>query len=214
MKRTYFILIFLLCSAFKMSDHKPRILIIGDSISIGYFPFVKQALNTEADVYHNKGNAQFSANGLQKIKSWLGDGHWDIIQFNWGLWDIAYRNPAVNNQGHRDKVNGKLTATPEQYQQNLEALVAILKKTGAKLIFVTTTVVPDNEAGRFVNDVEKYNIIAKKVMKKNGIQVNDLYPLSVSTHRQFGLGDDNVHYTEKGYQILSQQIIKVLKQDI
>lgn len=195
-----------------MPDHKPRILIIGDSISIGYFPFVKQALSTEADVYHNKGNAQFSANGLQKINSWLGDGHWDIIQFNWGLWDIAYRNPAVNNQGHRDKVNGKLTATPEQYRQNLEALVAILKKTGAKLIFVTTTVVPDKEVGRFVNDVEKYNAIAKKVMEKNGIQVNDLYPLSVPTHKQFGLGDDNVHYTEKGYQILSQQIIKGLKQ--
>lgn len=211
MKKLYLVLMVLLCSAFKLPEQKPRVLVIGDSISIGYFPFVKQALQAKADVYHNAGNAQFSANGLKKIQGWLGDSHWDVIQFNWGLWDIAYRNPEAKTQGNRDKVHGKLTATPQQYEQNLEALVAILKKTGAKLIFVTTTMVPEKEEGRFVDDVEKYNAIARRVMQKNGVQVNDLYPLSIPTHKQFGLGDDNVHYTDKGYQVLSEQVVKGLE---
>lgn len=211
MVKLYLTLVAVLFTAFKLPE-KPQVLIIGDSISIGYFPFVKDALKDKADVFHNAGNAEFTANGLKKINGWLGNKHWDVIQFNWGLWDIAYRNPAAKNQGNRDKINGKLTATPQQYQQNLEALVAILKKTGAKLIFVTTTMVPDKEAGRFVDDVEKYNAIAKKVMEKNGITVNDLYPVSVPCHKQFGLGDDNVHYSDKGYEVLSQQVVKGLKE--
>ena len=101
-----------------------------------------------------------------------------MIHFNWGLWDLCYRNPESKEQGHRDKIHGKLTFTPEQYAHNLDSLVTILESTGAKLIFATTTVVPEGEAGRFVSDAKRYNKVALEVMKKHKVHIDDLYKLS------------------------------------
>jgi len=195
-------------------NKKPRILIIGDSISIGYTPFVKEALKSEAIVVHNEGNAQFTGTGLEKLDEWLGNEPWDIIQFNWGLWDLCYRSPESKVQGNRDKINGVLTTSLDDYRKNLETLVLRLQKTKAKLIFVTTTYVPVNEAGRIAGDENKYNSVATEVMKKYGIRVNNLNRLSQKAHKKFGQGDDNVHYTEKGYELLSKQIVKILGKEL
>lgn len=201
---------FLLCAAFT-TPGKPKVLIIGDSISIGYFPFVKEALMDKADLVHNPGNAQATQKGLQQLDKWLGTEKWDVIQFNWGLWDLAYRHPESKIQGNRDKVNGTVTSTTEVYRQNLEGLVERLEKTGAKLIFVTTTYVPAGDEGRFAGDDVKYNAVALEVMKKHNIQVNDLYTTSVGVHAEYGLGANNVHYSTEGYRELSKQILKGLE---
>ena len=212
--RTVFLgFFFLLCAAFN-TPGKPKVLIIGDSISIGYFPFVKEALKDKADLVHNPGNAQATQKGLKELDTWLSAEKWDIIQFNWGLWDLAYRNPESKIQGNRDKVNGKVTSTPEVYRRNLETLVARLEKTGAKLIFVSTTYVPSGDEGRFAGDDVKYNSIALEVMKKHNIPVNDLYATSVGVHAKYGLGANNVHYSAEGYQVLSKQIVKGLEAEI
>ena len=193
---------------------KPKVLIIGDSISIGYFPFVKDALKDKADIYHNAGNAQSTTNGLNKLKSWLKDEQWDVIQFNWGLWDLAYRSPAPKGPGVLDKTNGKLSVTPEQYKKNLEALISVLKETGAKLIFVNTTYVPVNEPGRNYSDVKIYNLIAEELAKKHGITINDLYSPSVKIHNALGLGENDVHYTKNGYKELSKYIIQGIERQL
>lgn len=193
---------------------KKKILIIGDSISIGYTPFVKQQLADVADVEHNKGNAEHTGTGLKRIREWLGDEHWDIIQFNWGLWDLAYRHPDSKVQGKRDKVKGTLTHTPEQYRNNLRVLVQILKETNAKLIFVSTTYVPPKEAGRFMKDPEIYNKVAKEVMQENSIPVNDIFLKSKSIHKRFGSGEDDVHYTKEGYKKIAAIITKKLRMEI
>lgn len=156
------ILMLLLCLLSGFSRPKPKVLIIGDSISIGYFPYVKKELSDVAVLTHNAGNAAYTGNGLHKIRQWLGKEKWDIIQFNWGLWDLAYRRPVPGNSLNRDKIKGKITHTTEEYAGNLDSLVKILKATHAKLIFVTTTYVPDQEPGRYTEDVEKYNKVAKK----------------------------------------------------
>ncbi len=130
---------------------KPKVLIIGDSISIGYTPFVKEALKDDAIVVHNKGNAQDTGTGLKRLDEWLGDKKWDVIQFNWGLWDLCYRHPESTVQGHRDKINGELTTTLENYSKNLEVLVGRLQKTNAKLIFVTTWDVPLTDSGEITD---------------------------------------------------------------
>src|SRR5262245_16074553 len=68
----------------------PRVLIIGDSISIGYTTDVKVLLEGVADVQHNPGNAAHTWKGLEQLNAWLGDGRWDVIHFNWGLHDLRY----------------------------------------------------------------------------------------------------------------------------
>ena len=64
------------------------------------------------------------------MKSWLGDGQWDIIHFNFGLHDAKYASETTQR------------ATREQYVANLRTLITQMKSTGAKLIFATTTPVP------------------------------------------------------------------------
>ena len=194
---------------------KPRILIIGDSISIGYTPFVKENIANKADVIHNPGNAQHTGTGLDKIEEWIGSGKWDIIQFNWGLWDLCYRHPDSKVQGKRDKVNGKITYSVDDYKYNLDSIVSILEeKTDAKLIFVTTTYVPEDEAGRYTDEAIKYNDAAKMVMKKHGVIVNDIYEQSIQIHKKFGKGSDDVHYTNEGYEKLCELVTDFLETEI
>jgi len=208
-----FLLVIIVLFAFKARE--PKILIIGDSISIGYTPFVKTHFSGKATVVHNTGNAQHTGTGLKKIEEWLGDEKWDIIQFNWGLWDLCYRHPDSKVYGNRDKINGKITHTVEEYAANLDSIISILrKKTKAKLIFVTTTYVPENESGRYTVDVERYNDAAKPVLKKYKVLVNDIYPESIPIHKKFGKGSQDVHYSKDGYEALGKLISDFLDTEI
>jgi lysophospholipase L1-like esterase len=205
------VILFFILSSF--SSPKTKILIIGDSISIGYTPFVAEALQDEAIVIHNPGNAQHSGNGIEKLEEWLGDENWDIIQFNWGLWDLCYRHPDSKVQGNRDKTNGTITLSIEEYEKNLTEIVSRLKQTKAKLIFVTTSYIPENEAGRFAGDDIKYNTVAKNIMIKEGVLINDIYATSKQIHKKYGKGNDDVHYTEEGYKLLANPIVKFIQKE-
>ncbi|WP_445738682.1 SGNH/GDSL hydrolase family protein [Mariniflexile sp.] len=212
--KVYIVLIVLLLLV-AFGTKKPKVLIIGDSISIGYTPFVEKHFSGDAIIRHNPGNAQHTGTGLENINAWIGDGDWDVIQFNWGLWDLCYRHPDSKVQGNRDKMNGKITCDIDAYKTNLDSIVSILKrKTKAKLIFVTTTYVPENEAGRFQDDVLKYNEAAKAIMKKHSVIVNDIYEQSVFIHKKYGKGSTDVHYTKKGYKKLGKLIAVFLEKEI
>ena len=185
----------------------PEILMIGDSISLGYTPFVKEYFKGKAVIVHSPGNAGHSGMGLENIREWIGKRDWNVIQFNFGLWDLCYRHPDSELYGNRDKINGTITFSVDDYAANLDSIVTILKKiSDAKLIFVTTTYVPEEEGGRYAKDVKKYNRAAKEVMKKHDVLVNDIYKESIGIHKRNGTGSDDVHYTEKGYEQLAKII--------
>ncbi|MCP5560982.1 MAG: SGNH/GDSL hydrolase family protein [Verrucomicrobiaceae bacterium] len=192
----------------------PNVLIVGDSISIGYTPPVIEMLKGVANVQRVKANCGDTKAGLANLKSrWLGTTKWDVIHFNWGLHDLCYRNPESKEQGHRDKVKGTLSVPLDEYEKNLETLVQQLQATGAKLIFASTTIVPENEAGRFVGDDIKYNAVAARVMQKHGIPINDLHALSASfggKHSQPG----NVHFDKEGSAKLAAQVVASIKEVI
>ncbi|HEY5687060.1 MAG TPA: SGNH/GDSL hydrolase family protein [Yeosuana sp.] len=216
MKKYRFIVAIIFLNAIILSvgcvNKNPKVLIIGDSISIGYTPFVQSHFSERAIINHNTGNAQHTGTGLLNVTNWLGDENWDIIQFNWGLWDLCYRHPESKEYGHRDKIKGKPEFTIDEYTSNLDTLVSIIKKrSNAKLIFVTTTYVPKKEPGRYESDVEKYNDAAIAVMKKHNIRVNDIYNESIDIHNKYGKGPKDVHYSIEGYEKLSELIIKFLK---
>ena len=190
----------------------PKVLIIGDSISIGYTPHVVKMLEGEAAVTHNPGNAQHTGTGLEKLKAWLGDEDWAVIHFNWGLHDLCYRNPAAKKQGRRDKVNGKVTTTLEQYEKNLRQLVTELKKTGASLIWASTTFVPEGEDGRILGDDRRYNEAAARVMKKHRVTTNDLHALTKDFPPALFTKPGNVHYTQEGSEKIAHQVTEAIRQ--
>jgi len=206
------ILFGLTASAAEPAGELPRVLLIGDSISIGYTKPVQELLRTEARVERIRGNAQHTGTGLQKLDAWLGDRPWDVIHFNWGLWDLCYRNPESKTQGHRDKVHGKITYTLPEYEKNLRELVRRLKATKAKLIWAATTPVPEGEAGRIQGDAAKYNEAAARIMQDNDIPINDLHAHMLPRMKEFQTKPDNVHFTAEGSRFLAEKVADSIRE--
>lgn len=213
MKKLVLLFIVFVLIAFK-AEELPNVLIIGDSISIGYTPFVKKALEGKANVIHNKGNAQHTGTGLIKLDEWLGETEWDVIHFNWGLWDLCYRSEQSEVYGNRDKVNGTVTFTPEEYGENLEKLVMRLEETKATLIFATISYVPKGEAGRFFGDDKRYNKVAVRIMKKHNIKINKLNAVSRRIHKNHKKAEGDVHFTSEGYELLAKQVTKKIMENL
>ncbi|MCX5683968.1 MAG: SGNH/GDSL hydrolase family protein, partial [Planctomycetota bacterium] len=68
----------------------PRVLLIGDSISMGYTPGVRELLKGKANVRHPPENCAATVVGLKRLDVWLGEKKWDVIHFNFGLHDMKY----------------------------------------------------------------------------------------------------------------------------
>lgn len=177
----------------------PRVLLLGDSISMGYTLKVRELLEGKANVHRPAENCFESANGLRKLDTWLGAGKWDVIHFNFGLHDNKY----VDASGAITTVErGQVLATPAQYEKNLREFVARAKRTGAKLIYATTTPVPAKSNGRIEASEVAYNEAGLKVMREAGVTVNDLHAF-VAKHKDAQQLPNNVHFTERGYDQLA-----------
>ena len=177
----------------------PRVLLIGDSISIGYTIPVRKLLEGKANVHRIWENGGPTSTGIEKLDAWLAKGKWDVIHFNWGLHDLKH-------------VNGKYQVPLEDYEKNLTELVKKLKATGAKLLWATTTPVPegDQKPARKAEDPPRYNAVAKKIMDENGVAIDDLYAFALPKLKEIQL-ISNVHYTPKGYQALGEEVAKTVQ---
>ena len=160
-----------------------NVLILGDSISIGYTQPVRKLLDGKANVFRphtadgNKPeNCSGTTKGVGAVDRWVGDRKWDVIHFNFGLHDLKHVTEPGGNKVSR-KASDPLQADVDQYTANLKKIVERLKKTGATLIFATTTPVPPGTSGvlREPESPPKYNAAAVKIMQEHGIQVNDLF---------------------------------------
>jgi hypothetical protein len=182
--------------------HLPRVLLIGDSISMGYTWEVRKLLAGKANVQHPDINCGPTALGVVRVQQWIGDKHWDVIHFNFGLHDLKY----LDAQGlYVTPDKGKQVASIKEYQANLKKIVATLQSTGAKLIYATTTPVPSGSGGRVQGDEVRYNTAAVAVMREAGIEIDDLWSLvnpSLATLQQ----PQNVHFTAEGYSVLGKQV--------
>ena len=181
----------------------PRVLLIGDSISMGYTVPVRAQLAGKANVHRPLENCGDTARGVKSLDKWLGTGKWDVIHFNFGLHDLKYLD-AAGQLAPPDK--GKQVASLGDYEKNLRAIVARLKQTGAKLIFATTTQVPSASAGRVEHDELRYNEVAVRVMKELGVAVDDLHAL-VAKRQEKIQRPHNVHFTDEGYALLADQVV-------
>ena len=173
--------------AIKDEPGLPRVLLIGDSVSIGYTLQVRALLKGTANVHRIPINGGATEVGLANMKAWLGDGKWDVIHFNFGLHDAKYASATTQR------------ASREQYAANLRQLVAQMKATGAKLIFATTTPVPKEgelTPTRKFDSIPERNKVAAQVMQENGVAVDDLYAVR----------PNDVHFQPDGYELLAKAV--------
>lgn len=199
----------------------PNVLIYGDSISIAYTEEVRNQLLNEANVYRLHTNGGNSSTFIRKMKLMhqiMSDPHldapwafdWDVIQFNTGLHDLTYRLP----NGDRDKENGELSVSIEEYKQNLRDIIAYLHQLApnARLIFATTTPVPEGEPGRVAGDAARYNAAALEVLAEYpDIIVNDLYRFTKPNQPKWWSEPGNVHYNTTGSTAQGKRVVEVIR---
>ncbi|MHC4873231.1 MAG: SGNH/GDSL hydrolase family protein [Planctomycetota bacterium] len=169
----------------------PDILLIGDSISIGYTPTVRKVLAGKADVYRIFANGGPTAKGLENIDSWLkvGSGSFSVIHFNWGLHDCFRRVPL------------------KDYEANLEKLILKLKATGAKLIWASSTPLPDGNPWISKGKEElKYNEAAARLAAKHKIKINDLHKYVTPVFDKHVVKPGDVHFTSAGSRYLGKKV--------
>lgn len=185
----------------------PRVLLVGDSISIGYTLPVRELLKGKANVHRIPTNGGPTTRGLASMDEWLGDGKWDVIHFNWGLHDLKY----INEKGALVDVQQGTQQVPiQEYERNLKALVKRLQQTGAKLIWRSTTPVPDGAAGRVPGDAARYNAVAARIMEEAGIPIDDHYAYCLPRLSQMQR-PANVHFTPEGSRLLARQAAKAIE---
>ncbi len=184
----------------------PRVLLIGDSISLGYTIPVRELLQGKANVHRVGENGGPTTNGLKELSSWLAMGgtngqpaKWDVIHFNFGLHDLKQLKQGPSGPVYE--------VPPDDYAKNLQQLVTLLKATGAKLIWATTTPVPDGPLRpmRSEADVVKYNQIAAGIMQQNSIPIDDLFAAVQPQEAELQV-KNNVHFKPAGYQVLAQHV--------
>ena len=185
----------------------PRVMIIGDSISVGYTDEVRRLLAGKANVHRVAGNAGPSSSGVQKLSEWLApsNGTWDVIHFNFGLHDLKLGTGGKDNHGYTTSDGHQVSL--EDYESNLRQIVATFKTTGAVLIWCSTTPVPAGKVDppRQPNEVIRYNEVASQVMAKNGVTIDDLFATALARLPEIQL-PHNVHYTKEGYAELAKQV--------
>jgi len=197
----------------------PRVLLIGDSISIGYTLGVRERLEGIANVHRPPTNCGPTTRGLAGIDSWLGDGQWDVIHFNWGLHDLKYvdrRSEPSATSKRVDPSQGVIQVPIEEYSENLDKLIQRMQKTGATLIWRTTTPVPaEGSHGRISGDAARYNEAAKEIVKKyDGILVDDLYALVKPSQDKWKSSKGNVHFNKQGNEALAEHVADTIRKAI
>jgi lysophospholipase L1-like esterase len=184
------------------------VLLLGDSIRMGYCPYVKEELKEEAEVYYPEENCRYTQYTLVSLSNWLNivpdPKEVRVVHWNNGHWDIAHwRGEAVSLN------------SPEQYAQMLERIYRQLCDCcpNAAIIFALTTPMnPDGSAGlnpRTNSEIEKYNAVACDVMGKLGVTVNDLYALMKDKSSSWY--KDYAHFTEDGYRLLAKNTSRVIR---
>ena len=206
--------------SFEADESLPNVLIIGDSISVGYTLEVRKQLAGKANVYRPMGNngtpqnCQGTTLGVESIDNWLAGHQWDVIHFNWGLHDLKHVKEAGASRNSNDP-NDPYQATVEQYSQNLTAIVEKLKATDAKLIFATTTpVVPESQGPlREADAPTRYNAAALEIMQTNEIEVNDLFAFCSDKLEEIQL-PKNVHFKAAGSRLLGEQVAQAIETNL
>ena len=187
-----------------MTD-QPKVLLIGDSISLGYGPHVERELRGRFRVAHHEGNCGDSANLLAHLSEWLAvDADAAAVHFNVGLHDLK-----------RPRDGSGLQVPPESYERNMERIVSGLKATGKCLIWATITPVIYErhlikQFDRRQEDVQAYNAAALRVIEAAGIPVDDLHAFVVGAGVEKLIGEDGVHFNEEGYRLLGEQVCRAI----
>jgi len=192
------------------AERLPIVMVEGDSISLGYIPYLAEEMQGRMTVVHSPRpagvlpapplptNGADSGTQARNIEGWLKEVHPDVVHFNAGLWDVSFC--------HVHKYQNDL----QTYLSNLKAIVTAIRAYGAKPIFATTTPVLPQDDCWHESDIEQYNSAAVKLMQSLDVQVDDLWAAMDPVQAQYHPAPEEGHFTEAGSRFLAAQVARSL----
>ena len=190
-----------------------HVFLVGDSIRMGYSPFVRELLAGEATVDYPGENCRFSANTLCFLSTWAEQMAYaapeniDLVHWNNGLWDVCHfaGDPLP-------------LVPPEAYRENLRRIAGRIRRVfpRAQIAYSLTTGVDESRAKyqhgvamRTNEEIAAYNAIGREVMAEEGIPVNPLDDFAASLPDTLHV--DWVHYTSEGYRLLAENVAAFIR---
>jgi predicted amidohydrolase/lysophospholipase L1-like esterase/dienelactone hydrolase len=189
----------------------PKVVLVGDSIRLGYAPLVAEKLHGVAVVVGPNANGGDSGNLLRNLDEWVIRDKPDIVHFNCGLHDLK-----------KAKKDGSYQVGIEDYERNLRRIVERLRaETRATIVFALTTPIDDTrharrdaDFDRLDADVRRYNDASRRVMLAAGVPVHDLDTIVRSAGLQQLQSADGTHYTAAGYDRLADAVADCIRRQI
>lgn len=210
-----------------------KVLLIGDSIRMGYCSFVKERLQGKAEVFYADDNARFLQYTLRTVSDWKNNNNWpadmDVVHWNNGLWDLLHMSSAAAKDGEAEGTTAVVgdgvgnvvydpdpLTPPEMYRYMLQRVHTRIRQLfpKAEIVFATTTPVQKEYAGlghRSNAEIAAYNQIVRATLLPLGVRINDLHAFAQSACA--GCYRDWVHYNEEGCKLLAQEIEEYLTRE-
>ena len=183
------------------------VVLIGDSIRMGYENTVRQTLRGLAEVRSPEDNGGNSGNVLCHLEEWVTALRPHVVHVNCGLHDL------------KTEFGQTQRAVPlDEYSGNVKRILSLLKAgTDAVVLWASTT--PVNETlhhknkpfDRFERDVAAYNSAAAEAAGELGVPINDLYSCINRIGPDRYLTSDGVHFTQEGYELLGAAVAAFIK---
>lgn len=188
-----------------------KVLLLGDSIRMGYDEYVRELLEGKAEVWFDEDNGRFAAYTLwQANQMFRLHGPFDVVHWNNGYWDMNVEAPMT-----------EAMHPLEEYVHFLRRILNFCRDNGAQVIFASTTPILEPGAAKDVTGVEtsinynddwvcSYNKAARELMEKEGVPFNDLYALCKQDPHCYKC-PDLLHLTEEGYRACARQAVSFIE---
>ena len=210
-----------------------NLLLLGDSIRMGYDSFVKEKLEGRMNVFFSEDNGRFAEYTLRTLNGWrvqLSLPEIDVVHWNNGLWDVLHLN--ANPAGSDREAEGETISPenvpekfyfdkdpltpPDMYRYMLGRVRTRIHQVFPKavIIFATSTPVIEEQANwayRSNAEIESYNRIARDVLRPHGVRINELGKFAAEKCQT--LHRDWVHYNDEGSSLLADEIIGFLEKE-
>lgn len=185
-----------------------KIVLIGDSIRMGYDKYVKEALDGVAEVYYPSENCKFAQYTLRYLHEWKKKGEWpddiDLVHWNIGLWDVL------------ELCDDGPLSSPEHYAEMIRRINKRIRTIfpKAKVVFATSTAVREQEYKgpvfyRHNAIIEQYNAVALEALKGSDTLINDLYAHTKNAPAE--CCSDKTHYsTPLGAAYMGGRVLSVI----
>lgn len=206
-----------------------KILLLGDSIRMGYDEFVREKLDGVAEVYFPEENGMFAQYTFRMLENWqselrLDDA--DVVHWNNGLWDAAHLNMGtacgadegairLERPGRTLYFDKDPLTPPDMYALMIARTCGRIGRLfpAAKIIFSLSTPVLEEQISslyRSNEEIRKYNELAVRALRPFGAAVNDLYSFAEKYCGDFHC--DWVHYDNEGGRLLAGEVADVVRQ--